>query len=62
MSLSIIVILAIALLIFITKDNMSKVQAFVAVLFGVYLGGTEWGGNLKGWTDSLAEMISQMQF
>ncbi|AXQ63439.1 hypothetical protein SEA_COMRADE_202 [Streptomyces phage Comrade] len=62
MSLSVIVILAIALVIFITKDGMNKIHAFIAVLFGVYLGGTEWGGNLKGWTDSFAEMISQIQF
>lgn len=62
MSLSVIVILGIILGIFIFKDNMNKFHAAIAVLFGIYLGSTVFGGNLREWTDNVFHMISQMNF
>ena len=62
MSLSVIVILGAILAVFVFKDNMNKLHAFIAVLFGVYLGGSTFGSNLKEWTDNAFQMISQMHF
>lgn len=62
MSLSVIALLGALLAIFVFKDGMSKLHAFVAVLFGVYLGSTVFGGNLKEWTDNFFSAVGQMHF
>jgi len=62
MTISVIVVLGLLVAMFIVKDGLNKFQAAILILFGIYLGDTVFGGNLKEWTDNLFQMISQMQF
>jgi hypothetical protein len=62
MTISMVVLFGIALLICLVKDNMSKVHAFIAVMFGLYLGGTAVGPALQDWTEAFMQWISQINF
>lgn len=43
MTLSMVVLLGIVLAVCIKKDDMKAFHAVIAVLFGMFLAGTEWG-------------------
>lgn len=62
MTISVMVVLGALVAMFIFKDGLSKFQAVVLILFGIYVGDTAFGGNLHQWTDSFFHMISQMKF
>lgn len=52
MTISMVVLFGIALLICIAKDGLGKFHAFVAVMFGLFLGTTDVGpGIMQGVND-----------
>ncbi|AXH68884.1 hypothetical protein SEA_SPARKLEGODDESS_205 [Streptomyces phage SparkleGoddess] len=54
MVVSFVVLFGIFLVFFITKDGLGKLHAFVAVMFGLFLGTTDVGPKImQGFTDLL---------
>ena len=62
MTISVILILGLILFILIAYNGLNKMHAFIAVLFGIYLGGYEWGAKIHTWSDGLFHALSTMQF
>lgn len=62
MSISLVVLFGIGLAICLLKDNMSKVHAFIAVMFGLYLGSTGVGPSLKDGTEQFLHWVSSISF
>jgi len=62
MTISLVVLFGIALVVCILKDNMGKLHAFIAVMFGLYLGSTGVGPSLKEGTENFLHWLSQIQF
>lgn len=62
MTVSMVLLFGIALAICLLKDNMGKIHAFIAVMFGLYLGATGVGPSLKEGTENFLQWIGQIQF
>lgn len=62
MTISMVVLFGIALIVCIAKDGLGKFHAFVAVMFGLYLGSTGVGPTLKAGTESFLGWLGQIQF
>jgi hypothetical protein len=59
MTISMVVLFGIFLFFFLTKDGLSKLHAFVAVMFGLFLGSTGWGPKIMNGVQDFLGWINQ---
>lgn len=62
MTISLVVLFGVALFVCLAKDNMSKVHALIAVLFGLYLGSSGAGPAIKSGTENFFNWLSHINF
>ncbi|QNN99273.1 hypothetical protein SEA_FAUST_201 [Streptomyces phage Faust] len=62
MTLSLVVLFGIALFICIKKDDMKAIHAVIAVLFGLFLGTTNWGPKIMEATQGLLNWFNNFSF
>lgn len=62
MTISLVILFGIALFVCIAKDNMSKVHAVIAVLFGLFLGTTNAGPNIMKGTQDFLNWLGSFNF
>lgn len=61
-SLSVVVLLAVILVVMIKGGSMKPGPAIVAALFGFFLASTGMAPSISRFMNSLADMITQIQF
>lgn len=62
MTISLVVLFGIALVVCLLKDGLGKVHAFIAVMFGLFLGSTQAGPSIMEGTQSFIQWLSHIQF
>ncbi|QWT30069.1 hypothetical protein SEA_SHAM_197 [Streptomyces phage Sham] len=62
MTLSLVVLFGIALFVCIKKDDMKPFHAIIAVLFGLFLGTTNWGPKIMQATQDFLGWLNSFNF